>query len=191
MKFGGAVTVRLIVVVCVKLPDVPVMVSVTGPPATAELLAVNVTMQEVVAGSGSNDALTPVGKVEVTARFTLPAKPFVGFTVMVLVLLLPRATLTLFGDADKVKFGVPVTVRPIVVVCVKAPEVPMIVTVAGPVVAELLAVRVRVLGEQLLQVLEGLNDAVTPAGSPEARKATLPPNPFSPFTVIVLVTLSP
>lgn len=67
----------------------------------------------------------------------------------------------------------------------------MSVTVAGPVVAELLAVRVRVLGEQALQVLAGLNDAVTPAGRPEARKATLPPNPFSPFAAIVLVTLLP
>jgi hypothetical protein len=65
------------------------MVSVTGPPATAELLAVNVTTLEVVAGLGSNDAVTPLGKVEVTARFTLPVKLFVGFTVMVLVLLPP------------------------------------------------------------------------------------------------------
>lgn len=89
MKFGAAVTVRLIVVVCVKLPDVPVMVSVTGPPATAKLLAAKVNMLELAAGFGTNDAVTPLGKGEVTARFTLPVKPFAGFTVMVLMLLLP------------------------------------------------------------------------------------------------------
>jgi len=81
-------TVRLIVVVCIKLPEVPVIVTVAGP-VVAELHAVNVTMLALVAGLGLNDAVTPLGKVEVIARFTLPLKPFVGFTVMALVLLLP------------------------------------------------------------------------------------------------------
>jgi hypothetical protein len=75
-------------VVCIKLPEVPVIVTVAGP-VVAELHAVNVTMLALVAGLGLNDAVTPLGKVEVIARFTLPLKPFVGFTVMALVLLLP------------------------------------------------------------------------------------------------------
>jgi hypothetical protein len=36
-----------------------------------------------------------------------------------------------------------------------------------------------------------LNEAVTPAGSPEAAKATVPLNPFFGVTVMVLVPLAP
>jgi hypothetical protein len=75
-----------------------------------------------------------------------------------------------------------------VVVCVKLPLVPVTVTVAVPVVAVLLAVSVSVL---VLVVLEGLNEAVTPLGKPEADKLTLPVKPLSGLTVIVLVPLLP
>jgi hypothetical protein len=67
------------------------------------------------------------------------------------------------------------TVREIVVVLVKLPEMPVMVTVTVPVVAVLLAVSVNVL---VLVVLLGLNDAVTPLGSPEADKLTVPLKPF-------------
>jgi hypothetical protein len=80
-------TVRLSAVVCVKLPDVPVTIT-ADVPVVAELLALSVKVLAPVAGSGLNDAVTPAGSVDVTARFTLPVKPFVGFIVMVLVLLL-------------------------------------------------------------------------------------------------------
>jgi hypothetical protein len=89
VKLGCGVTVRLIVVVCVKLPEVPVMVTVVGPPTVAVGLAVNVKTLDVVALVGLNDAVTPLGRVEVTAKLTLPVKPFSGFTVIVLVPLLP------------------------------------------------------------------------------------------------------
>ena len=79
-------------------------------------------------------------------------------------------------------------VSAIVVVWLKLPEVPVTVTVAVPVVAVLLAVRVSVL---VLVVLAGLKLAVTPAGSPEADKLTLPVNPFVGVTVMVLVPLLP
>ena len=62
------------------------------------------------------------------------------------------------------------------------------VTVAVPVVAVLLAVKVSVL---VPVVLEGLNEAVTPLGNPEADKLTLPPKPFEGLTVIVDVPLAP
>lgn len=75
-----------------------------------------------------------------------------------------------------------------VVVLVRLPDVPVIVTVTVPVVAVLLAERVIVL---VLAALLGLNDAVTPLGSPEADNATLPLKPFCPLTVIVLVPLAP
>lgn len=81
------------------------------------------------------------------------------------------------------------TVRDTVVVAVKLPDVPVIVTVAGPVVAVLLAANVSV----LLPVEEGLalNVAVTPVGSVEVVNVTLPLNPFCAFTVIALVPLEP
>ncbi len=54
-------------------------------------------------------------------------------------------------------------------------DVPVTVTVTVPVAAVLLAVSVNVL---VLAVLLGLNDAVTPLGSPEADKLTFPVKPF-------------
>ena len=79
-------------------------------------------------------------------------------------------------------------VRLIVVVWVSVPEVPDTVTVAVPVVAVLLAVKVTTLVE-VVGLVPKL--AVTPAGRPEADKLTLPVNPFSLFTVIVLLPLPP
>ena len=75
-----------------------------------------------------------------------------------------------------------------VVVCVRLPEVPVIVTVAKPAVAVLAAVSVKIL---LPVVLAGLNDAVTPAGRPLATKATEPLKLLMPATVIVLLPLVP
>ena len=77
-----------------------------------------------------------------------------------------------------------VTVRAIVVVLVKVPDVPVIVTVPCPVVAVLLAVSVNVL---VVVAGFGLKDAVTPLGRPDADKLTLPLKPFRGATVIVLV----
>ena len=96
----------------------------------------------------------------------------VGMTVMVLVPLLPCTMVRLLGEADKEKSGcgAALTVRLMVVVFVSVPSVPVMVTVAGPVVAELLAVNVSVL---LVALLVGLNDAVTPVGRPEAEKLTV------------------
>ena len=78
--------------------------------------------------------------------------------------------------------------RETVVVFVKLPEVPVMVTVTFPVVAVLLAVSVNVL---VLAVLLGLNDAVTPLGRPDADKLTLPLKPFCGVTVMVLAPLAP
>jgi hypothetical protein len=75
-----------------------------------------------------------------------------------------------------------------VVVFVKPPETPVMVTVADPVVAVPLAVSVKVL---VFVVLVGLNDAVTPLGNPEADKLTLPVKPFWGVIVMVLVPVAP
>jgi hypothetical protein len=182
------VTVKATVVVAVKLPDVPVMVTVVGPPVVAELLAVSVSTLVVVVLVGLKDAVTPLGRPE-AARLTLPVKPPVGFTVIVLVPLVPWATLKVVGLADSVKFGGGATVSAIVVVAVRLPDVPVIVIVAGPPnVAEPLALSVSTL---VVVVLVGLKDAVTPLGRPEAARLTLPVKPPVRVTVIVLVPLLP
>ena len=66
-------------------------------------------------------------------------------------------------------------VRDRVVMLLRLPEEPVIVTVTLPVVAVLIAVNVSVL---VVGVLVGLNEAVTPLGKPEAERLTLPLKPF-------------
>jgi len=183
---GSTRTVREMVVVLVKLPEVPVIVTVTVP-VVAVLLAVRVKVLVLVVLVALNDTVTPPGIPE-AEKATLPLKPFSGFTVIVLMALAPCVTVKLLGEAERVKFGGGFTVRESVVALAKLPAVPVMVTVAGPVVAEPLAVSVKVL---VPVVLPGLNDAVTPAGKPEADKLTVPLKPLSALIVMVLVPLAP
>jgi len=94
------------------------------------------------------------------------------------------------GEALTLKAGVAdeLTVRASVVVAVRLPEVPVMVTVAAPVVAVALAVSVRTLVPVVGFVP---NVAVTPLGRPDAASVTLPLNPFTSVTVMVLVPLPP
>jgi hypothetical protein len=181
-KFGGPVTVSAIVVVLVKLPEVPEMVTVAVP-VVAVPLAVSVSVLVVVAGFTLKDAVTPLGRADVD-KVTPPLKPFKGVTVIVLVLFAPCTKVRLLGDTERLKFGGAVTLSVIEVVLTKLPESPVIVTVAVPVVAVTLAVSVSV-----LEAVAGLalNDAVTPTGNPEAEKLTPALKPFCGVTVIVLV----
>jgi hypothetical protein len=89
-----------------------------------------------------------------------------------------------------VKFGVAVavTVTASVVVAVRLPEVPVIVTVELPVVAVELAVRVSTLVPVVGLVPKA---AVTPLGRPDAARVTLPLNPPTSVTVMVLLPLLP
>jgi len=87
------------VAVCVKLPDVPVTVTVAVPIA-AVLLAVNVNVLVPDVLLGLNVAVTPPGK-PVADKLTLPVKPFCGVTVMVLPPLLPCTRVKLLGDAER------------------------------------------------------------------------------------------
>jgi hypothetical protein len=158
-------------------------------PTVADLLTFSVNVLVEVAFAGLNDAFTPLGS-PLALRATLPAKPFVGLIVIVLVPLLPSATVTAFGDAVSVKFPVDdfVTVSLIVVLAVRLPDVPVIVTVVVPAAAVALASSVRVLLEA---VGLALNDAVTPAGSPLALRVALPAKPPAGLIVIALVVLPP
>lgn len=77
-------------------------------------------------------------------------------------------------------------VSEMVVVCVSDPEVPVTVMLLVPVVAVLLAVKVRTLVEVVGLVP---NDAVTPLGRAEVDSDTDPVNPPDGDTVIVLLPL--
>ena len=76
----------------------------------------------------------------------------------------------------------------IVAVFVRGVALPVMVTAKVPMLAAAPAVKVSVL---VLLVLVGLKDAVTPLGSPETDKLTLPLKPLCGATVIVLVPLAP
>lgn len=82
--------------VWIKLPEVPVMVTVARPRA-AVLEAVSVSVLVVVALAGLKDAVTPAGR-PVATRLTEPVKLLRAVTVIVLLPEVPWATLT--GEAD-------------------------------------------------------------------------------------------
>jgi hypothetical protein len=65
------------------LPEVPVTVTVAAP-TDADALAVSVSLLVEPVPAGLNPAVTPGGN-PLTARLAVPAKPFTGVTVMVLV----------------------------------------------------------------------------------------------------------
>jgi len=186
LKLGAAVTVKPRVAVAEMLPDFAVMVKVAAV-TDAEALAVSVSVLVEVALAGLKAAVTPEGKPPIV-RFTAPVKPFTGVTVMVLDPWVPCMTLRLAGAAANETPGGLFTVRPIVTEADDVPAVPVTLTVAVPVVAADAAVSVTVL---VVAVLEGLNEAVTPAGRPDALSVTLPLKPLLGVTVMVSVTLAP
>ena len=86
------------------------------------------------------------------------------------------------------KLGAGLTVSATLVVALRIPEVPLMVTVEVPVLAVPLAVSV----STLLPVVGFVpNAAVTPLGNPDAARVTLPLNPFWPVTVMVDVAELP
>ena len=176
------------VVVAIVLPEVPVIVTMAVP-TVAVLLAVRASTLELLADAGLNEAVTPVGR-PVALNDTLPVNPPTSATVMVPVPVLPCATDREAGEGVSVKPGVTegLTASAIVVVAVVLPEVPVMVTVVAPVAAVLLAVSVSTLA---LADDTGLNEAVTPLGSPVTANDTLPVNPPVSVTVIVSVALPP
>ena len=97
------------VVDAVRLPDVPVMVTVATP-TVAVLLAVSVSTLVPVVGLLLKEAVTPLGR-PVAARVALLENPFFGVSVMVDVPDAPWATLRDAGDAERVKLGAGLTVR--------------------------------------------------------------------------------
>jgi len=176
----------------VRIPEVPVTVTVTVPVAAVPL-APSVKMLLLVAGFGLNPAETPLGKTEVTVNPTLPLKPFSAFTVIVEVPPVPPCTIVkLLGDANRLKSGAggaALTVRETEVVCIRLPEVPVIVRETVPNTAVPLAMR-----ESVLLPVAGFgeNVAVTPLGKPAVtEKLTLPLKPFAGLILMVVVPAAP
>jgi len=106
LKLGDVpeLTVRDRVVVAVKLPEVPVMVTVEVPVA-AVALAVRVSTLVPLVGFVPNAAVTPLGRPD-AASVTLPLNPPRSVTVIVLVPLLPWVIVRLLGETESVKLGV-------------------------------------------------------------------------------------
>ena len=184
VKLGGGLTVSAIVALLVKLPEVPVMVTVELPAAAVPAaVKVRVLLPDAIA---PKVALTPIGRPD-AASATVPLKPFKAVMAMLLALLAPGVRLKVVGVAASVKFGGGTMVSAMLTLALRLPDVPVIVTVAGPVGALATAMKVAV----TLEAPKELNVAVTPDGKPVAEKATAPLNPFCGTTVIPLAPLAP
>jgi hypothetical protein len=183
----AAVTVSGSVTVLLSEPLVPVSVTLLLPVA-AVADAASVSVLVVVAEAGLKLAVTPLGR-PLADSATVPVKPPDGAIVTVALPLLPCLSDSEDGLADSAKLGAAVTVRLTVVVALSVPLVPVIViTLLRPAVAALVVVKVST-EEPVVEA--GLNDAVTPAGTPLIESATLPVKPPVGVTVILDVPLAP
>jgi len=95
----AGVTVRERFVVCVSVPLVPVTVIFTVP-VVAVADAVKLSVLVVAVEVGLKLAVTPAGR-PLTLSATLPLKPPVGVTVIVLLAAAPCATVALVADSEK------------------------------------------------------------------------------------------
>ncbi len=87
------------VVLCDKLPETPVTVTLKVPSA-AVLLTVSVKALVLAVLLGLNDAVTPLGRPDAD-KLMLLLKPFCGATVMVLARFVPWTTVRLLGETDR------------------------------------------------------------------------------------------
>jgi hypothetical protein len=158
-------------------------------PVAAVLEALSVKVLVLAVDAGLKLAVTPLGK-PLMDKATLPLNPPVGAIEMLEVAPAPCASDTDAGVADKLKFAVAgaFTLKVSFVWEVNDPLLPVMVTVAVPMLAELLALNVSVVDPVLVV---GLNDAVTPLGRPLAANDTAPVNPPEGATVIVELPLPP
>lgn len=171
---------------CFRLPDVPVTV-MAKVPVLARLPTVSVRVLEVLDGFGLKEADTRPGKPD-AEKVAEPVKPLRGVIVTVDAPWLPRATFRLVGETARLKFGPGVTVRVTMVELTSPWEFPVTVIGYAAVATAEPTLMVIVLD---VAVIAGLNDALAPAGKPDAESATTPLKPFAGLTVIVLVFALP
>jgi hypothetical protein len=120
------VTVSDTVVLLVRPPPVPVMVNVEEPTGVLAPVVI-VSVEVVVAGFGLNVPAAPEGN-PLIVRLTGLVKPPDGVIVTLYVVEPPCCTVWLDGVALSAKFGA-FTTRETVLLCVKAPLVPVSVSV--------------------------------------------------------------
>jgi hypothetical protein len=106
---GSAVTVRETVVIALIAPEVPVTVTVTGPPTLAVLAAVSVNTSVPASVPAAKFAETPLGNPD-AANAIVPVKPPMSVTETVVVPLPFSVSETLAGEAVNVKPGATFTV---------------------------------------------------------------------------------
>ncbi len=188
---GGATTVRVIEVVCDRVPLIPVMVTVPVP-TVAVADAVNMSVLVPVVDVGLNVGVTPAGR-PLALKATLPVNPPLGVTVIVVDAVVPRVTVTFAGLAESEKSGVggAFTVSVIAVVCESVPLVQVMVTFAAPRVAVPEAARVSTVLFPAAGMVAGLKFGVTPIGKPVPVQVTAPANPPTLVMVTVLLPLAP
>ncbi len=148
-------------------PEVPAILT-TARPVAAEADAVRVMGIAPADETAPKEAVTPVGRPE-AIRLTLPAKPPAAVTATATVAVPPWRRLTAEGAGESVKEGAATIVTAIGAEADRVPELPVTITVAGPVAAAEAAVSVSVLP---------VNDAVTPLGKPDTFRVTVPVKPF-------------
>ena len=144
--------------------------------------------------AGAKDAATPDGS-PVRLRLVAPLKPPRLPTMTVAALLLPLAADRWIepGDTLSVKSGDdPLTVRLSAPVWLRLPDVPPIVSVKLPALAEEDTASVSV--DDALPPADGVtlggpNDAVTPLGRPEMLRLVAPLKPFRLLTVTTALPL--
>ena len=131
-----------------------------------------------VSASVAGLAVTPVGS-PLSVTFTVPVKLLSAVAFIEIGCPgLPAVIDRLPGDAESAKSGAAVTVSAVVAVWLKAPELPVRVTVALPIVAFDAAVSVMLCGVPGVSV-RVVWLAVTPAGSPRRITFIGPVNPFN------------
>lgn len=123
VKFGS-VMVSTMVVVLVSGPETPVTVTVAIVAVAVPALKVRVLLPVVL--DGLKVAVTPLGKPD-TPKATVPLKPFLPITLMVLLLLPARGTVTLPAEEVRLKLGI-TTVNAMVVVLFRLPAAPVMVS---------------------------------------------------------------
>jgi hypothetical protein len=189
----AVVTVSVTVAVCVTLPLVPVIVNVDVPAGVLPVVVtVNVEVPAPVTVPGEKLAVAPVGN-PLALSVTTPPNPFNDPMLAVYVVAFPAITVRVLGVTEIVKSGgggCVFTTKLTVVLCVKLPLTPVIVSVDVPTgvlplvvtVNVELPVPVTVAGEKL---------AVAPAGNPLALSVTTPLNPPTAATLAVYVVEFP
>ena len=154
-------------------------------PVVAVGLAVSVSTLEPVMGFGLNEAVTPLGSPGIVSG-TLPGDPSAKVIVTLALPEAPWAMARVVGEIESEMLGVR-TVTDTFVLAVREPELPVMVRLYVPGIAEL-----SVAVSTLVPVVGfGLNDAVIPLGTPVAASVTLPLKPEAPLTVIEVAAGAP